>query len=122
MRKCDEFLLGANYLASNAGINMWREFDPEVVERDFALLREYGMNIIRVFPLWPDFQPVISLHKFQNARDEVRYADETPLDDTPESDGVRVCCINPTETVRIDTLTPAVPATLEVISLSLIHI
>ena len=34
----------------------------------------------------------------------------------PESDGVRICCINPTETVRIDTLTPAVPATLEVIS------
>ena len=51
-------LVGVNYWASNAGMYMWRNFDIEVVRRDFDLLKEFGVDTVRLFPLWPDFQPV----------------------------------------------------------------
>lgn len=53
-----EFMLGANYWASNAGADMWREWDADVVRSDLALLAENGVTTLRVFPNWRDFQPV----------------------------------------------------------------
>ena len=52
------FSVGVNYWASNAGTYMWRSFDIEVVRRDFELLSKNGVNTVRIFPLWSDFQPV----------------------------------------------------------------
>ncbi|MDX1359197.1 MAG: cellulase family glycosylhydrolase, partial [Clostridia bacterium] len=48
--------IGCNYWASNAGINMWEDWDPKVIDRDFELLSDFGISILRVFPLWPVFQ------------------------------------------------------------------
>ena len=48
--------IGCNYWASNAGINMWEDWDPEVIDHDFELLSEFGISILRVFPIWPIFQ------------------------------------------------------------------
>lgn len=53
-----DYVLGVNYWASHAGVNMWREWKPDVVERDMAVLKENGVRILRVFPNWRDFQPV----------------------------------------------------------------
>ena len=53
-----DFVTGANYWASNAGINMWREFDESVIDDDFRRLKELKLDIVRVFPLWSDFQPI----------------------------------------------------------------
>lgn len=53
-----EFILGCNYWASNAGADMWRFFDADVVRKDIKTLSEYGVKHIRVFPNWRDFQPV----------------------------------------------------------------
>ena len=53
-----DFSIGVNYWASNAGAYMWRRFDEAVVERDFDLLEKYGCDTVRIFPIWPDFQPV----------------------------------------------------------------
>ena len=53
-----EFFTGCNYWASHAGIRMWSEWKAEEVEKDLKLLAEYGMRVLRVFPLWPDFQPL----------------------------------------------------------------
>ena len=50
------FLIGCNYWASNAGIEMWRQFDADVIRRDFKELKSYGIDYLRVFPLWRDFQ------------------------------------------------------------------
>lgn len=50
------FLIGCNYWASNAGIEMWRQFDADVIRRDFKELKSYGIEYLRVFPLWRDFQ------------------------------------------------------------------
>ena len=57
-----EFLLGCNYWASHAGIDMWANWDAERVEKDFQLLKENNVNALRVFINWRDFQPVTALY------------------------------------------------------------
>lgn len=54
----NEFMLGCNYWASNAGTEMWVNWKPEVIERDFESLRSYGIKYLRAFPNWRDFQPI----------------------------------------------------------------
>ncbi|MBR2363873.1 MAG: hypothetical protein IKA79_01615 [Lentisphaeria bacterium] len=50
MKNClpgaDRFCTGVNYRASHAGINMWKDFSPEEMEKDFIALKESGMNTI----------------------------------------------------------------------------
>lgn len=58
MEKTDKFTIGCNYWASNAGIYMWRNWDESVVEKDLIKLKESGIDTLRVFPLWCDFQPI----------------------------------------------------------------
>lgn len=50
--------IGCNYWASHAGMYMWRDWDARRVEKDLDLLASHGMTVLRVFPLWPDFQPL----------------------------------------------------------------
>lgn len=54
----NEFMIGCNYWASNAGTEMWRQWDARVVEDDLKKLKQYGIKYLRVFPNWRDFQPV----------------------------------------------------------------
>ena len=56
------FFTGINYWGSKSAINMWSEYDEESIERDFSLLREVGITHLRVFPLWPVFQPLTALY------------------------------------------------------------
>ena len=53
--------LGVNYWASHAATRMWTEWDETVVENDIKNLAEIGCEYLRVFPLWPDFQPIMIL-------------------------------------------------------------
>ena len=52
------FEVGCNYWASHAGVYMWRDWNGEQVEKDLDFLSANGMTVLRVFPLWPDFQPL----------------------------------------------------------------
>lgn len=54
-----QFILGCNYWASNAGAEMWADFDPEAIDADLALLHSHGVSYIRAFPNWRDFQPIV---------------------------------------------------------------
>ena len=54
----NNFAIGVNYWSSNAGAYTWRMFDEEIVKKDFDLLKENGIDTIRVFPVWSDFQPI----------------------------------------------------------------
>ena len=56
-----EFILGCNYWASNAGADMWRDFDIDCIDKDIKILSENGVSCMRVFPNWRDFQPVVPL-------------------------------------------------------------
>ena len=56
--KNTDFVIGCNYWASNAGTRMWSDFDEKAIEKDLKTLSFHGLNILRVFPLWSDFQTV----------------------------------------------------------------
>ncbi len=58
-----DFGIGCNYWASNAGAYMWRRWDGECVESDLDALKGVGIQTLRVFPLWPDFQPITRLSR-----------------------------------------------------------
>ena len=53
-----EFFVGCNYWARHAGMYMWSNWRPDVVERELSELAKYGVRVMRVFPLWSDFQPL----------------------------------------------------------------
>ena len=52
------FFIGCNYWAKHAGMYMWRDWRPDVVEKELAALAARGLTVLRVFPLWSDFQPL----------------------------------------------------------------
>jgi hypothetical protein len=70
--------LGCNYWASHAGAFMWRDWQLDVVDRDLAALAAAGLTWLRVFPLWPDFQPIQLLRGQGGAPIEMRHG-EDPL-------------------------------------------
>jgi hypothetical protein len=76
------FFTGCNYWASHAGTAMWSDWRPEVVEADFKLLAAAGLRVLRVFPLWSDFQPIHLLRDYQSRAREYRFGEE-PLPDDP---------------------------------------
>lgn len=79
------FLLGCNYWASHAGTRMWADWRPDVVEADLCQLAAAGLRTLRVFPLWPDFQPITLLRTGHGRPQEIRMGEE-PL---PETDAGR---------------------------------
>ena len=73
-----KFVVGCNYWASHAGTAMWSDWRPEIVEADLRQLSEGGLQVLRVFPLWPDFQPLTYLYTGHGRIQELRMG-ETPL-------------------------------------------
>lgn len=72
-----DFIIGCNYWASNAGIEMWKNYDEHIIRNDIKILSEHGIKYLRVFPVWKDFQPVIPVLKACAAFDEYRMNDDT---------------------------------------------
>lgn len=58
----NNYLIGCNYWASNAGTEMWRNFDENAIRNDLQILTENGIRYMRVFSNWGDFQPVIPVY------------------------------------------------------------
>lgn len=85
-----KFVVGCNYWASHAGTNMWKNWQPDIVDADLKQISEAGMQVIRVFPLWPDFQPIHQFYSSQGSLKEVRFKNG-PLPSTgPGKNGVSV--------------------------------
>ena len=74
------FFTGINYWGSESAINMWSDFNPASIEKDFQLLQGAGITVLRVFPLWPVFQPLHALYDGEGVR-EYTFG-ENPLPDT----------------------------------------
>ena len=72
------FGMGCNYWASHAGTAMWSDWRPEIVESDFKKLSDHGVEWLRVFPLWPDFQPITQMRGQGGRPVEIRLG-ECPL-------------------------------------------
>ena len=71
-----KLFVGINYWASHNSINMWRDWDEKKVEEDFFKLKEAGISVLRIFPLWPDFQPLTALYMNNGNRYEYRFGEE----------------------------------------------
>ncbi len=75
------FFTGINYWGSKEAINMWENFDPESIEGDLKLLSAIGITHLRVFPLWPVFQPLYGIYGANNVY-EYTFKDGKELPDT----------------------------------------
>lgn len=80
------FATGVNFWASKEAIHMWRNWDAASIEADLAALAKYGVQLLRCFPFWPDFQPIRQLRSANcngvgGRFKEVRFGDD-PLPDT----------------------------------------
>ncbi|MDX9881394.1 MAG: cellulase family glycosylhydrolase [Prolixibacteraceae bacterium] len=82
------YVVGCNYWASHAGTNMWKDWRPDIVEADLKQISESGMRVIRIFPLWPDFQPIVQYYKAGGSLKEVRFKNGPLPDIGPGKDGL----------------------------------
>jgi len=74
--KDGEFFLGCNYWASHAGTNMWNNWRPDIISHDFELLAKSNVKILRIFPLWSDFQPIRIHYAQSGAEREIRIGED----------------------------------------------
>ena len=73
------FFVGCNYWAKHAGMYMWSDWRPDVVEQEFAALAAHGATVLRVFPLWSDFQPLTGDCRGRGTYRSYRFRDNRPL-------------------------------------------
>ncbi|HEX2915560.1 MAG TPA: glycoside hydrolase family 2 TIM barrel-domain containing protein [Chloroflexia bacterium] len=65
----EPFVLGVNYWPRRKAMYWWSNFDREEVREEFAIIRELGLKMVRIFLLWEDFQPapdVVSTESLRN--------------------------------------------------------
>ena len=82
----DHFCLGVNYWPRHRGINMWKDWHPEEIDQEFGEMESLGINTVRMFLVWEDFQPVkewlggrqATVIKTSFAHDEHATLDEHP--------------------------------------------
>lgn len=51
------FVLGVNYWPRRKAMYWWSDFDADEVREEFSIIRDVGMNLVRIFLLWDDWQP-----------------------------------------------------------------
>lgn len=51
------FPVGANYWPGSAGVEMWQAWPADEIQRDLDLMARHGLNTVRFFLRWPDFEP-----------------------------------------------------------------
>ena len=71
-----KMFVGCNYWASHAGAAMWHDWQPKIVEQDFKQLKDVGCELVRVFPIWSEFQPLQKLSSINNKAYELRMGEE----------------------------------------------
>ena len=66
---------GVNYTPSVGWFHHWLDFDLDPVRADLDSIAALGLDHIRVFPLWPYFQPNRTLIRERAVSDLVRLVD-----------------------------------------------
>ncbi|MFB6570917.1 glycoside hydrolase 5 family protein [Streptomyces noursei] len=66
---------GVNYTPSQGWFHHWLDFDPDAVRADLDALAALGLDHVRVFPLWPLFQPNRTLIRPRAVEQLVQLAD-----------------------------------------------
>jgi len=82
-----KLVVGMNYWGSKWATQMWSRWDEASVDEDLRVLAANGMRLLRVFPNWADFQPIVAIPLNGgnwNKINEIRmFASEEKLPDTP---------------------------------------
>ena len=52
-----DFILGVNYWPRKKAMYWWSNFDAGEVREEFSIINDIGLNVVRLFLLWDDFQP-----------------------------------------------------------------
>lgn len=77
-----DFTLGVNYWPRKKAMYWWNNFDAGEVKEEFAVIKDIGMNVVRLFLLWDDFQPeptMVAKDKLDNLVKVADIAAETGL-------------------------------------------
>ncbi len=53
----EPFVLGVNYWPRRKAMYWWSNFEADEVREEFAVIRDLGMTVVRIFLLWDEFQP-----------------------------------------------------------------
>ena len=53
----EKFILGVNYWPRRKAMYWWSNFDAGEVREEFSVIKEIGLDVVRFFLLWEDFQP-----------------------------------------------------------------
>lgn len=53
----EPFILGVNYWPRRKAMYWWSNFDEAEVRDEFSVIASLGMNVVRLFLLWEDWQP-----------------------------------------------------------------
>src|SRR5512141_2442856 len=70
-----DFTLGVNYWPRRKAMYWWSNFDEGEVCDEFAVIKNIGMNAVRLFLLWDDFQPEPTSVSHQAVDNLVKVAD-----------------------------------------------
>ncbi len=74
--------VGVNYWPASSGVEMWAQWNPEEIKRDLDIVRENGLNCIRFFLRWPDFEPTFGNYNeamFDRLRDFLGWCREREI-------------------------------------------
>ena len=63
------FLLGVNYWPRRKAMYWWQNFDADEVREEFDIIASIGMNVVRLFLLWDDWQPTPDSVSAERLRD-----------------------------------------------------
>lgn len=80
-------VVGMNYWGSKHATQMWSKWDEASVDEDLRVLAANGMRLLRVFPNWAEFQPIVAIPLNGGNWDKINeirmFASEEKLPDTP---------------------------------------
>ncbi len=66
------FPVGVNYWPASCGVDMWAQWPADEIKHDLDLVHDLGLNCIRYFLRWPDFEPELGHYNevmFERLRD-----------------------------------------------------
>ncbi len=63
-RRGDRYLMpvGINYWPASCGVDMWQAWPAQEIQHDLDLVKSLGLNCVRFFLRWPDFEPTLGHH------------------------------------------------------------
>lgn len=54
--------VGVNYWPASCGVEMWKVWPKDEIRHDLDVVRSLGLNCVRFFLRWPDFEPTLGTY------------------------------------------------------------